>query len=297
MDQLASIRAFVNVVEAEGFARAGRRLGCSAATVTRQVQDLESRLGVRLLVRTTRQVRPTDTGLAYFQRARRLLDELEEADALASREAVEPRGVLRLSAPLSFAWHRLGRLLPGFLEAHPRLAVELDLTDRFVDLVHEGLDAALRIGHLPDSSLRSRRLGTEAMVLCAAPAYLERHGSPQHPDDLSGHECLCYSHLGGGRRNTWTLHQAGRPARVRVSGRYEVNNGDLLRDAAVAGMGIAYQPRFIVGAALDRGELVPLLPDWEGDRIGIHAVYPQRAGQSARLRVLLDYLEAHLVDT
>ena len=294
MDQLASIRAFVTVVDAGGFARAGRRLGRSTATVTRQVQDLEARLGVRLLARTTRRVAPTGTGLEYLQRCRRILEELEEADALASREAMEPRGVLRVSAPLSFAWHRLGGLLPGLLAAHPQLALELTLSDRFVDLTQEGFDAAIRVGRLVDSALLSRRLGSERLWLVAAPAYLQRHGTPRRPEDLSHHECLCYSQMGAGRRNTWTFRRDARPVRVTVTGRYEVNNGDLIRDAAMAGLGIAYQPGFLLGDTVERGHLVRVLPDYDGDDIGVHAVYPQRAHLSARLRVFLDYLQARL---
>lgn len=293
MDQLASIRAFSAVVETGGFARAGRRLGCSTATVTRQVQDLEARLGVRLLVRTTRWVRPTDTGATYHRHCQRILEDLAEADALASREALEPRGVLRVSAPLSFGWHRLGSLVPSFMQAYPQVAVELTVSDRFVDLIGEGYDVAIRVGRLRDSSLVSRRLGADRLLLCASPEYVKRCGQPATPDDLQRHECLCYSYQGAGRRNTWTFWRESQPTRVTVSGRYEVNNGDLLRDAAIAGLGIAYQPMFLIGKAVERGELMRLLSDYQGSALGVYAVYPHRAHLSGRLRAFLDYLEAN----
>lgn len=294
MDQLASIRAFTTVIEAGGFARAARRLGCSTATVTRQVQDLEARLGVRLLVRTTRRVRPTDTGAAYHRHCQRILEDLAEADAQASLEAVEPRGVLRVSAPLSFGWHRLGAVVPGFMQAYPQVAVELMVSDRFVNLLDEGYDVAVRIGQLRDSMLRSRRLGADRLLLCASPDYVARYGNPRAPGDLQRHECLCYSYQGAGRRNTWVLWREGQPVQVTVSGRYEVNNGDLLREAAIGGLGIAYQPAFLIGAAVEQGELVRLLPDYDGSKLGIYAVYPHRTHLSGRLRAFLDYLETHL---
>lgn len=294
MDRLAALESFAAVVEAGGFSAAARRLERSTAAVSRQVGDLERRLGVRLLTRTTRRVQPTDPGLAYYERCRRVMDELTEADALAASEAVEAGGRLRVSAPVSFAVHRLGTLVPDYQAAHPRVEVHLNLTDRRVDLVAEGYDIAIRVGGLADQSLVARRLGTSRLLLCAAPAYAAANGLPASPAELADHECLRYTQGPEGREQVWSLRRGKESAQVRVRGGFVANNGDILQQAALAGRGIVLQPDFIARPALTRGELVPVLPEWDVGTLGIHAVYTQRSHLSARIRTFLDFLGDYL---
>lgn len=294
MDRLAALEAFAAVVETGGFSPAARWLGRSTAAVSRQVGDLERRLGVRLLTRTTRRVQPTDPGLAYYERCRQILDELTDADALAASEAVEPSGRLRVSAPVSFAVHRLGTLVPDYQALHPRVEVHLDLTDRRVDLVAEGYDIAIRVGGVVDQSLLARGIGTSRLLLCAAPGYAAAHGLPATPAELADHECLLYTQGTEGRQQVWSLQRGGETARVRVQGGFAANNGDILQRAAMAGRGILMQPDFIARPAMARGDLVPVLPDWDAGPLAIQAVYTQRSHLSARIRTFLDFLDEYL---
>ncbi|MCH8504898.1 MAG: LysR family transcriptional regulator [Ectothiorhodospiraceae bacterium] len=291
MNQLESMKAFVAVVEQGGFSKAARLLNRSTASITRQVQDLEAALGTRLLVRTTRRVHPTDSGEAYYQRCQRILEEIADADAIASEDSLRPRGRLRVNAPVSFGMRRLQTLVPSYLAAYPEVRLELQLNDRRVDLVEEGYDLVIRIGTLQDSSLVAKRVGTVHLVLCAAPAYLASAPPLAEPADLQRHNCLCYSYWEHGRRDVWTFHGPDGERAITVSGNCEINNGDLLTAAAEQGAGIVLQPDFLVGDALSAGRLVPLLPDWSAGTLGIHAVYPHRRHLSARVRTFIDHLE------
>ncbi len=294
MNQLESMRAFVTVVDQGGFSKAARHLNKSTASITRQVQDLEAALGTRLLVRTTRRVHTTDTGEAYYLRSQRILEEIAEADAIASEDSLRPRGRLRVNAPVSFGMRRLQTLVPEYLAAYPEVRLELQLNDRRVDLVEEGYDLVIRIGKLQDSSLIAKRVGTVHLVLCAAPAYLESAPPLSAPTDLQRHNCLCYSYWEHGRRDVWTFTGPGGECPVAVSGNCEINNGDLLTAAAEQGAGIVLQPDFLVGEAVARGRLVPLLPEWSAGTLGVHAVYPHRRHLSARVRTFIDHLERQL---
>lgn len=288
MDRLTALRAFVLVAETGSFSEAARRLPLSKSMVSRLVASLESELGVRLLQRTTRSVTPTEAGRAYVERCQRILADLEEADQLVSQLQAVPKGILRISAPMSFGIRHLAPALPPFFHRFPEVRLDLSLSDRFVDLVEEGFDVALRIGRLADSSLVARRLCPVRMCVCASPAYLESHGTPQTPEDLPGHECLMSAALVA---TGWRLlGPDGKVMQVPVGGRFHVNNGDAPRVMALAGCGIAYLPTFFVGDDLRSGALVPLLQAFMPQDSAMHAVYPHGRHLSPKVRAFVDYL-------
>lgn len=289
MDRLAEMEAFVNVVDQGGFTDAARKLGVSKSAVSKHVAALESRLAVRLLNRTTRRVSPTEIGLAYYDRAKTVLKDAAEADDMVTAMQAAPRGALRVSAPVSFGIAHLSPAVADFLAAYPEVEIHLVLDDRFVEIVAEGFDLALRIGNLTDSSLRARRLAESASHLVAAPAYLARAGTPAGVEDLGSHQLLHYSNLSTG--NAWKLRgPGGQERQIRVGGRLTANNGDSLRRAAEAGLGIALQPAFILGDALRSGRLVEVLPDCRPEPLGIFALYPPGRFTQPKLRVFIDFL-------
>lgn len=292
MDTIDAMRVFVAVVERNGFSAAAQALDLSTAAVTRQVAALEKRLSARLLNRTTRRVSPTSTGAAYYQRCVQLLAEFDALEASVGAQALQPSGRLRINAPVSYGIARLAPLLPGYAGRHPQVELDLSLSDRQVDMVEEGFDLAIRITRQPAPSLIARRLAEAAIVLCAAPAYVARHGTPQHPDDLSRHACLAYSYWAGG--DSWQLQGPQGEVSVPVAARMRANNGEVLREAAIAGMGIIAQPDFIVGQALADGRLVPVLADWRLPPVGIHAVYASRSHLAPKVRSFIDYLVERL---
>lgn len=289
MDRLSALEVFVAVAERGSFSQAAEVLGLSNSAVSKQVAALEARLGVRLLNRTTRRVALTEVGQAYCERARAVLADLAEADAAAARLHQEARGLVKVSAPVSFAVMHLAGPVAGFMAAHPRVEVDLVLNDRFVDIVQEGFDLAIRIGQLADSSLRARRIAPVRRVLAASPAYLARAGTPATPDDLTSHACIRYAISG----DTWELEREGAPgtaARIRTAGPLRVNNGDMIREAALEGLGIVNLPTFIIGEDMAKGRLVRVLPDWCASTIALHAVYPPGRALSAKVRLLIDHL-------
>jgi len=293
---LGEMSAFATVVDAKGFAAAARRLGLSKASVSRLVQRLEDRLGVRLLNRTTRRLSLTEAGRTFYDGAHRMLAEAASAEAAVTQLAARPTGTLRLSVPMSFGSRHLGPLLADFLAACPELGVDIVLGDRLVDLVEEGFDAALRIGALGGSNVVARRLCRIRRVVCASPAYLAQRGTPQTPADLAGHDCLHYGYYAGGR--TWRFRDAtGREATVEIAGRVEMNNGDALAALAEAGQGLCHLPTFIVGDALRQGRLVPLLPGWDdAEPAHLHVVYQERRNLAPKVRAFVDFLAARLAD-
>jgi DNA-binding transcriptional LysR family regulator len=292
MDRLSGMAVFVRVVEEESFSAAARVLGISKSAVSKQVAGLEERLGARLLNRTTRRLALTDAGTAFFERAQRILNDAEEAEAAVSQLSAAPRGVLRVNAPVTFGVQHLGPLLPALMAAYPELAIDLVLNDRFVDLVEEGFDVAVRIGRLSDSSLIARRLAPVRRLLVASPAYIAAHGAPERPEDLRDHACLLYTYLLRG--DAWSLTGPdGRAAEVRVTGRLRANNGDVLRSALLGGMGIAYTPSFIVGQDLADGHLVRVLPGWEDTTAAVYAVYPHARLVPPKVRAFVDFLADH----
>ena len=289
MDQLTGLVAFARVVEANGFTAAAGRLGLSKAAVSKQVARLEDRLGVRLLHRSTRRLHLTEAGRDFYERARRIMAEVEEAEHAASSQQESPRGLLRVNAPVSFGVSHLAPVLARFMRRWPELRVEMVLSDRLIDLIEEGFDLAVRVAALPDSSLVARRLCAARQVVCAAPAYLAEHGRPRAPRDLARHDCLIYSYLSTG--DEWRFLDAdGNPFGVRVAGRLRANNGDALRHAAVAGLGILYVPEFLVAAELASGTLRPVLEEWRTPDGAVHAVYPPGRPVGAKLRVFVDFL-------
>ena len=295
MDLTYAMKVLVKVVDVGGFARAAEALDTSTAAVSRQISALEAHLGARLLNRSTRRLSLTDAGAEFCERSRLILDEIAEAEAAAGRQSLQPVGLLRVTAPLSFGVTQLSRLLPAFRAQHPQIRLDVDLTDRVVDLVNEGVDVGLRVAHELSGNLVARRLGPVSMVVCASPLYLKRRGVPRTPAELAQHDTLSFSYLWVG--DDWPFTDAqGTPTKVRVQPDVHATNGDLLRELAVAGGGIIMQPSFIVGAELARGTLVPLLTDYRTLELSLFAVYLSRRQLSSKVRVFIDYLVAAIGD-
>jgi DNA-binding transcriptional LysR family regulator len=289
MDRLTEMEAFVQVVDHGGFTDAARKLGVSKSAVSKHVSALEARLAVRLLNRTTRRVSPTEVGLAYYDRARTVLQDASEADSMVTALQATPKGALRVSAPVSFGINQLSPAVADFLCVYPEVDVNLVLEDRFVELVAEGYDLAIRIGVLEDSSLKARKLAETRGILVASPGYLAGMGVPRGIDDLSGHRLLHYSNLATG--NFWRLRgPSGEERQIRVGGRMTANNGESLMRAAESGLGIALVPSFVACGPLDAGRLVEVLPDRPPDILGIHALFPQGPFIQPKLRAFIDFL-------
>lgn len=294
MDQLTGMAVFAKVVETGTFSAAARELGLSKGAVSKQVARLEDRLGARLLNRTTRRSSLTEVGSAFYERCRRIVAEAEEAELAVTRLHAEPRGTLRVNLPMSFGLLHVADALPDFMAAYPEIQLDVSLDDRVVDVVDEGYDMVIRITSLPDSSLIARRLAAFRVVTCASPDYWAEHGTPKHPKDLAGHTCLLYSYLSS--LDEWRYHGPDGPIDVKVNGPMKANNGDMLRAAAVAGLGIVRSPTFIVGRDLYEGRLKPVLMDYEETGRGIYAVYPHNRHLSAKVRAFVDFLAARFGD-
>lgn len=292
MDRLAEMEAFVQVVDQGGFTDAAKKLGTSKSAISKHVAALESRLAVRLLNRTTRRVSPTEIGLAYYDRAKAVLKDAAEADDMVTAMQSQPRGALRVSAPVSFGITHLSQAISAFLLSYVEVEINLVLDDRFVEIVAEGFDVAIRIGNLADSSLRVRKLAESRMLLVASPTYLDARGYPRSLDELPEHDLLHYSNLSTG--NVWRLRTfRGEERQFRVGGRLTANNGEALRRACESGLGIALQPAFILGNAVRSGKLVELLTDHPLETIGIYAVYPPGRFTQPKLRVFINFLAEH----
>jgi len=287
MDRLDEIAAFAAVADARSFTQAARRLGVSGAQVSKLVARLEDRLGARLLNRTTRDVSLTDTGRAYLERARDLLTEFEALES-SVREQDGPRGLLRLSAPVVFGAKQLDPALLDFAQAYPEVALEVAYSDRFVNLVDEGFDAGVRIGRLTDSSLIARKLAPVSLVVCASPAYLQRHGIPQSPDDLAEHEAII--DLNAQDAYVWNFGDGGECREVRVHGRLRFTGGETCLAAAERGLGVARTPDFIAAERLRSGRLTPLLCGYEPEVANVHVVYPAGKHLAPKVRAFVDFL-------
>ncbi len=290
MNRLAALEAFVRVAETRSFTEAAERLRTSKSGLSRQVSALEAELGARLLHRTTRSLTLTEAGRSYYERAVRILADLEEANAAVSQHQASPRGHLRISAPMSFGFLHLAPALPDFLDRYPEVSVDLAMNDRFVDLVEEGFDLAVRISALADSSLISRRLAPIRRVLCASPDYLARRGLPKTPDDLKGHDGLRNTNISPSSAEWRFVAPDGREWSIEMEGRVAANNGDALRAAALRGLGIANLPSFIVGGDLQAGTLVSLLDGFLPGDLTLHAVYPAARHLSPKVRAFVDFL-------
>lgn len=296
MDRFDAMQAFVRVVEVGSFSGAAERLGVTKSVVSRRVAELERELGAELLRRTTRRLHLTDSGRAYYDRARRILADLTEAEQVVSSEQAALRGELRVAAPLSFGIGPLQPAISAFRTRHPGVTFDLELDDRQVDLVKEGVDVAVRIADLADSSLVARRLASIRNVVCASPDYLGRHGTPAEPEDLAQHSALIYSNAV--QPGVWSYWNAdGEEGRVRVVPHLRANNGDFLREAALAGEGVLFSPLFIVHRALAAGDLVPILTQVQWPTLNAHAVYPRTRHLSARVRAFVDFLVERFAGT
>ena len=288
IDIVAAMKVFTAVVEAGSFASAADKLDLSRGMTTRYVAQLEAHLGVRLLNRTTRKLSLTEAGTDYYQRSTQVLNMVDEAATSVAHEAAAPRGTLRVNTSVAFGAHHLGRAITGFLQKYPEVEVDLALNDRVVDLVEEGFDLAIRIGAQIDPGLVARRLTRVRIVPCASPAYLKKHGTPKSPEQLSGHNCITYAYAA--QQNDWRFHKKGTQKVVRVSGNLRGNNGDILIDAAIEGLGVIVQPTFLVGDALRSKQLVRILPDWQADEYSVFAVYPHRQFLPPKVRSFIDFL-------
>lgn len=288
MDKLTGMQTFVKVVELGSFTRAAEALGQSRTMATMHVARLEEGLGVRLLNRTTRRLSLTEPGTAYYERCSALLAEIESLEQSLEAMTERPRGVVKLSAPVSFGAHHLAPPLAEYLARYPEVRLDVNLNDRTVDLVEEGYDLAIRIGRLGDSSLVARRIATTRMLVCTSPAYLERRGAPVTPADLASHDCLGYTYSGSG--GVWTFDGPRGTEEVRVRAETVANNGDLLSVLAARGHGIVLMPAFMAPAHLETGALVEVLPGYTAGELGIFAVYPSRKYLSAKVRTLVEYL-------
>jgi DNA-binding transcriptional LysR family regulator len=288
MDKLAAIRAFAKVVQSGNFSKAAEELRLSRSAVSKSVIDLERELGIQLLRRTTRSVSPTEQGRAYFDRCLAILTELDELDVAVGGFQSIPRGVLRINAPMSFGTLHLSRSLGDFMERYPEIRLELILSDQLIDPVAEGFDVTLRIGDMAPSSLISRKIGPAKRVVCAAPAYLERRGTPLHPSELRNHDCLNYGYLATG--NQWKLSATDGDHWIQLAWRLCTNNAEVLRDAAVHGQGIALLPTFIVGADLQQGTLRTILPGYGAPEASLCAIYAPTRQLPKKIRVFIDFL-------
>jgi len=291
MDRFSAIRVFAKVVESGSFARAAEHLGISTTAASRQVAELEAHLQTRLLQRTTRRVSLTESGRLFYERAVQLLADLEEAEHEAARVTIEPRGTIRLTAPIAFGARYVTPAIAEFLARHRDVRFDVSLSDRTVDIVEEALDLAIRIGGLGSETLVARRLGETRAVACAAPSYLARHGTPRSPEELEAHNCLTYAYAPA--PNLWRFTDAeGREHAAHVSGNLYSNSGDQLAAACSQGVGVTLQPGFIVGPDIRAGRLVELLRDYQGARLPIYAVYASRKHLSAKVRAFVDFLAA-----
>ncbi|WP_010188655.1 LysR family transcriptional regulator [Sphingomonas sp. PAMC 26605] len=289
MDRLRAFEVFTTVVARGGFARAAETLDTSPANVTRYIAELETYLGTRLLNRSSRRISMTEAGAALDERLRQVLVEVAEAEAAASASAVTARGRLRINAPLSFGVIHLAPIWPLFTAEHPGVELDITLSDRVVDMVEEGFDLVVRISRAGSQTHVARKLASSRSLLCAAPAYLAKRGSPTAPADLADHDCLAYSF--SQTPGEWPLFETnGAEHRARFRPAALANNGETLRELAIAGAGIASLPTFIAGDALRAGTLVPVLPVLRPPEIDILAVYPSRRHLSAKVRLMVDFL-------
>ncbi|MBW7472442.1 LysR family transcriptional regulator [Marinobacter sp. M216] len=287
MDRIDAMRAFVTVVNEGTFTRAADRMEMSPQLVSKYVSQLEQHLGVRLLNRTTRKIHLTEAGASYHQRAQQVLNDIDDMENQLGDLQTQARGLLRISAPVSFAIRHMAPMLTAFQKAHPAVDIDLQLNDRKVDIVEEGFDIALRIGHLKSSSLIAKRIAPVRLVMCASPDYLEQRGTPERPEELRDHRYLRYSYM-----DVDANEAVHRELRSAGSGMVS-NNGDVLVEAAVAGAGIALQPTFIAGSAIREGKLQVILPECEPEPMALYAVYAHRQLLASKVRSFVDFMDGY----
>jgi DNA-binding transcriptional LysR family regulator len=288
MDKFLEMQTFATVVDAGSFVKAADALSMSKAAVSRYVSDLETRLRVRLLHRTTRRLSLTEEGQVFHARCKELLSSVDEAETEITSRTDAASGQVRLNAPQTFGVHHLAPLWGEFRALHPKVTLDITLNDRVVDLVEEGYDMAVRIAALPSSTLVSRRLATARSVLCASPQYLAERGTPQHPSELAHHSVIAYTYLA--TKDEWHFDGPQGRVSVRTQPAIHTNSGDTCRIVALAHQGVVLQPSFLVGDDLAAGRLVELMPEFRAIELGIYAVYPTRKYVSPKVRVLIDFL-------
>lgn len=292
MNEFTQIRTFVTLVESQSISKAAEKMDVAISAVSRRLKELESGLGVQLIQRTTRKMHLTEAGEKFYQRCVRLLDDLEEAKQEVSNSAKELSGTLRIATPLSFGVAHLSPAIAAFMHLHPQIKIDLDMSDRRIDLVAEGLDMAIRIGTLEDSSLIAKKLASVRHVVCASPDFLQQHGVPKNPEALAELPALCYGNLSQpGNWHYWDKDNKSHV--VKVPMRMRATNGDALVEAAIAGLGILCEPSFIVHGAVERGVLKPVLTDYQWFSMNIYAVYPQTRYVPTRVRAFIDFLSSH----
>ncbi|QID18470.1 LysR family transcriptional regulator [Nitrogeniibacter mangrovi] len=295
MDALNDIAVFVQVVNSGSFTAAADKLGISKSVVSKYVTRLEDRLGARLLSRTTRRLSLTEVGRAFFERSRRGLQEIEDAEAEVSRLQGEPRGELRINSPMSFGILHIAPHLPAFQARYPELTVDMELDDRRVDLVDAGFDVAIRVGELPDSSLVARRLSPCRHVVCGTPEHFARHGVPRTPEELAGHPALVFRYHAS--PDEWRfVAPDGSYRKVALARSMRMNNSLALREAALAGAGVTLVPTFVVGADLRARRLQAVLTEYTAREVSIYAVYPQRKHLSPKIRAFVDFMAGQIQD-
>ena len=292
MDRYQEMQVFAAIVDGGSFVKAADALKMSKAAVSRHVAELEARLGVRLLNRTTRKLSLTDEGQTFHARCSTLLADIAEAEAEITARSGHASGLLRINVPVTFGLMHLARLWPAFMAQHPQVELDITLADRLVDLVEEGFDMAVRIARLPSSSLISRKLASTRLVLCASPAYLAQNPVLAHPRDIARHAVLAYTLLSTG--DDWQFEGPEGPVTVRIKPRLRSNSGDTCRAAALQDQGLILQPSFLIDAELRSGALSEVLPDYRAMDLGIYAVFPSRRHVSPKIRLLIDYLAAAL---
>lgn len=292
MNVLNSMTVFVEVAKQNGFAPAARALSLSTSAVSRQVIELEQWLGVELFQRSTRKLSLTEEGAQYLDRCQKVIDDVRSIESMASSALEEPTGTLRLTAPVFFAKDCLQHLLPGFLSTYPQVSISLAVVDRFVDLIDEGFDLALRIGELPDSTLVARKLMNVDLVIVASPKYLEVQGTPTQPSDLKKHNCIIDTIATF--NNRWPMKLDRKKHPIKVSGNITVNSGEIARSMAIEGLGLTLLPRFFVLKNLKNGQLVSILEDDIKSDAGLYAVYPQGRHKTPKVRCFIDYVIARI---
>ena len=288
MDKWTEMQVFTEAVKREGFSAAGRQLNLSPSAVSKLVSRLESRLGVRLFNRTTRTLNLTEGGQAFFKRCIEILEDVEDAETSITGFGHVPKGVLRINSTPGFVKHQLLPIMTEFQQLYPQLVVEFQLTGQSVDLIGEGVDLAIRLGLLKDTSLVARKLGESHRIVCAGPAYIEAHGIPSAPVELLQHNCLRLST--GEVFNHWEFYRNGEEEMIEINGNFVTDNVDALYEYALLGGGIVRLSGFMVGEDIKAGRLVPLLQDYSIKKQQIHAVFPHRKYLPAKVRVLLDFL-------
>ncbi|PPD28485.1 MAG: LysR family transcriptional regulator [Hyphomicrobium sp.] len=286
MTAISDLDIFARVARTGNMSAAGREMGLSPAVVSKRVSLLEDRLGARLFQRTTRQLTLTETGEGYFKRVVDILSLVEEAEDFVSRRNTKPRGLLKVTAPTSFSRLHIGPYLAEFLARYPEIELDFHLTDNFVDIIRDGFDVAIRIGELQDSSLVARKLAPDKRIICAAPAYLERYGTPKSLADLDHHNCLS-----AGAQDVWRLEGADGQKQLRLKGNIRSNSAEFVRDAMLAGLGIGLRSTWDIGPELKNGDLTIVLPQYRGSsNVAVYAVYPCREFMPAKVNALIEYL-------